>query len=234
MPRRRVLVIGPAIMSGLLAIFVGLNSMISGKLGADGKGPIPNDLARGALAVYMLFGCVIAFVYTPLQSLLPVEALSNSMRAKGLTIYTFTMGAMGFINMFAGPIGLYSIGYKYIIVFVVVDALEVVVWYFCCVEAVGRTLEELDYGEYRDVLPMVQILTIDQFTLSPTLLEPRWSRTKTLPRGGSSNKNNNNNTHLLSRVVLWKGIRTCQVLASTQSPYTGALNQKRGNEEKRV
>lgn len=144
MPRRRVLVFGPAAMSALLAIFVGLNSMISKDLGEDGKGPIPEPLARGALAVYMLFGATIAFVYTPLQSVLPVEALSNNMRAKGLAIYTFTMQAMGFINMFAGPVGLYNIGYKYIIIFVVFDAFESVCWYFLGVESVGRTLEEMD------------------------------------------------------------------------------------------
>jgi len=131
-------------MSGLLAIFVGLNSMINKALGPSGDAPIPDPLARGALATYMLFGCVISFVYTPLQSVLPVEALSNNMRAKGLAIYTFTMQAMGFINMFAGPVGLFNIGYKYIIIFVVFDAFESVAWYFLGVESVGRTLEEMD------------------------------------------------------------------------------------------
>jgi MFS family permease len=142
MPRRRVLTIGPAIMASLLAIFVGLNSMVSKYVNVDEE--VPQPLARGALAMYMLFGAVIAFVYTPLQSLLPVEALSNSMRAKGLTVYTYTMGCMGFINMFLGPIGLYNIQYRYIAIFAAFDAFESVVWYFCGVESCGKTLEELD------------------------------------------------------------------------------------------
>lgn len=144
MPRRRVLVIGPAVMSALLAIFVGLNSMINKQVGADGTGHLDPPLARGALAVYILFGIVISFVYTPLQSVLPVEALSTQMRAKGLAIYTFTMGGMGLINMFAGAQGLANLGYKYIIIFVAFDAFESVAWYFLGVESCGRTLEELD------------------------------------------------------------------------------------------
>jgi surface polysaccharide O-acyltransferase-like enzyme len=132
MPRRRVLTIGPAIMASLLAIFVGLNSMVSKYVNVDEE--VPQPLARGALAMYMLFGAVIAFVYTPLQSLLPVEALSNSMRAKGLTVYTYTMGCMGF----------YNIQYRYIAIFAAFDAFESVVWYFCGVESCGKTLEELD------------------------------------------------------------------------------------------
>lgn len=145
MGRRKVLVVGPAVMSGLLSIYIGLNSIIAKHVQPDGSTDLSPSLAQGALAIYMLFGATIAFVYTPLQSVLPVEALSNNMRAKGLTVYTFTMTAMGFINMFLGPVALFSIGYKYIIVFAVIDALESVIWYFCCVESCGRTLEEMDY-----------------------------------------------------------------------------------------
>ncbi|TXT07360.1 hypothetical protein VHUM_03080 [Vanrija humicola] len=144
MPRRRVLVIGPAVMSALLAIFVGLNSMINKQVGPDGTGHLDPPLARGALAIYILFGIFISFVYTPLQSVLPVEALSTQMRGKGLAVYTFTMMSMGLINMFAGAQGLGKIGYKYIIIFVVFDAFESVAWYFFGVESCGRTLEELD------------------------------------------------------------------------------------------
>jgi hypothetical protein len=168
MPRRRVLVIGPAVMAGLLAIFVGLNALIAQKVGPDDKGFLPDSLAQGALAVYMLFGATIAFVYTPLQSLLPVEALSNSMRAKGLTAYTYTM--VSFDCLFSlttraawalSTCSSVLLDSTTLVTSILLfctsksgantnrysagfDGLESVIWYFCAVESCGRTLEEMD------------------------------------------------------------------------------------------
>lgn len=39
----------------------------------------------------VLFGVACAFTYTPLQAVVPVEALSTSMRAKGLAVCNFLM-----------------------------------------------------------------------------------------------------------------------------------------------
>lgn len=57
----------------------------------------------------------------------------------------FIVSAIGFINQFAGPIGLQNLGYKYIFIFVAWDCVEAVCWYFFGVESQGRTLEELDW-----------------------------------------------------------------------------------------
>ena len=51
---------------------------------------------------------------------------------------------MGFLNQFAGPLALESMGYKYVYVFVGWDTVEAGLWYLFGVEAQGRTLEELD------------------------------------------------------------------------------------------
>ncbi|KAL1410688.1 hypothetical protein Q8F55_001630 [Vanrija albida] len=67
------------------------------------------------------------------------------MRAKGLTLSGFIVSGIGFINLFAGPIGLQNLGYKYIYVFVGWDVFEAVMWYLLGVESCGRTLEELDW-----------------------------------------------------------------------------------------
>jgi hypothetical protein len=52
------------------------------------------------------------------------------MRAKGIALSNIITQAIGFINLFAGPIALASIGYRYIFVFVFWDAFEAVCWWF--------------------------------------------------------------------------------------------------------
>jgi len=65
-----------------------------------------------------LFNCLFSFTYTPLQGVIPAEALETTMRAKGLAMSGIIVSAIGFINQFAGPIGLGNIGYHYIWIFV--------------------------------------------------------------------------------------------------------------------
>ncbi len=103
------------------------------------------SLAAGALSAYFLFSINYMFTYTPLQTIVPSEALETTMRAKGLALYNIVTGAMGFLNQFAGPIALGNIGYRYIFVFVAWDAIESLMWFLLGVEAQGRTLEELEW-----------------------------------------------------------------------------------------
>jgi hypothetical protein len=135
-----------------LAINAGLSAVMDNqtkktKLEADTTGInyVNHNVAQAALAFYFLFNCVFSFTYTPLQGVVPVESLTTTMRAKGLAASGFIVSAMGFINQFAGPVGLQNLGYKYIYVFVGWDVVEAVLWYFFCVESQGRTLEELDW-----------------------------------------------------------------------------------------
>jgi hypothetical protein len=81
------------------------------------------------LASYFLFNIVFSFTYTPLQGVIPSEALETTMRAKGLAASAVIVNIVGFINQFAGPIALHNIGYKYIFVFVGWDLVETVSWY---------------------------------------------------------------------------------------------------------
>ncbi|KAF9892484.1 hypothetical protein FE257_001593 [Aspergillus nanangensis] len=138
MPRRKVLVIGTFGCAVMLAI----NGALSHVFGNQ-----PNNLSLGqaALAFYFLFNIVNAFTYTPLQGVVPVEALDNNRRAKGLAFYGFLTGCLGFINTFCTPIANRNIGLNYIWVFVGWDCIETVCWYFFGVEAQGRTLEELEW-----------------------------------------------------------------------------------------
>jgi len=125
MPRRPVLIWGTLACAGLLAINSGLSAVLHNQ-GTN----ISLSVGKGALAAYFLFNVVFSFTYTPLQGVIPAEALETTMRAKGLAASGIIVNGIGFINQFAGPIALKNIGYKYIFVFVGWDIIESLMWYF--------------------------------------------------------------------------------------------------------
>jgi len=147
MPRRTVLWVGTLVCAAFLAINAGLTTAFAPHTAKDAAGnfvdPAPG-LAKGALAAYFFFNLVISFTYTPLQALYPVECLQTNSRAKGMGAYQAIVNVISFINLFAGPIALGRIKYKYIWVFVGWDCVESLLWYLLAVETNGRTLEELD------------------------------------------------------------------------------------------
>ncbi|KAI3320185.1 lactose permease [Xylariaceae sp. AK1471] len=140
MRRRPVLIYG----TFACAVALALNSGLSAALYAQGDN-IQGSYAKGALASYFLFNIVFSFTYTPLQGIIPSEALETTMRAKGLAASAVIVNIVNFINQFAGPIALHNIGYKYIFVFVGWDLVETVSWFFFGVESQGRTLEQLEW-----------------------------------------------------------------------------------------
>ncbi|WWC73874.1 uncharacterized protein I206_107846 [Kwoniella pini CBS 10737] len=89
MPRRPVLVFGTL----ACAITLGINSGLSAKLDSQGEN-VSKSVAQGALAAYFLFNIVNSFTYTPLQGVLPCEALDTNIRAKGLAAYGFIVNAV--------------------------------------------------------------------------------------------------------------------------------------------
>ena len=111
------------------ACCLAVNSGLSAALAGQGDNVI-TSYAQGALASYFLFNIVFSFTYTPLQGVIPSEALETTMRAKGLAASGVIVSAIGFINQFATPIGLGNIGYKFIYIFVGWDIVETIIWYF--------------------------------------------------------------------------------------------------------
>lgn len=159
MPRRKVLIIGTFIC----ACALGVNAGLSAVLDNQGKN-VAKGIASGALAAYFLFNVIFSFTYTPLQGVIPAEALETTMRAKGLAASGIIVNAIGFINTFAGPIALRNIGYKYIYIFVGWDVFESIMWYFFCVESQGRTLEQLEWV-YNQPNPVKASLKVDKVVL---------------------------------------------------------------------
>jgi MFS family permease len=153
MPRRRVLVIGTFICALCLCVNAALSDQIAKSY----------DLSyeQGALATYFLFNIMFSFTYTPLQGVIPAEALETTTRAKGLAASGMIVSAMGFIHPFAGPIALGNIQNNYVWVFVGWDIIESILWYFFCVESQGRTLEQLDWI-YDQPKPVKASLKVDK------------------------------------------------------------------------
>lgn len=92
-------------------------------------GTISKSKGQAALAFYYLFNVVFSFTYTPLQGVVPAEALETTTRAKGLALSGFMVSSISFISQFASPIGLGNISTNYFWIFVGWDLLEVVFWY---------------------------------------------------------------------------------------------------------
>jgi hypothetical protein len=114
----------------MCAVALATNSGLSAVLDQQtAAGTIDITYGQGALASYFLFNIIFSFTYTPLQGAIPTEALETTTRAKGLALSAFIVNGMGFINLFAGPIALERIGYKYIFVFVAWDVVEAIAWY---------------------------------------------------------------------------------------------------------
>ncbi|CAK7230739.1 hypothetical protein SBRCBS47491_007689 [Sporothrix bragantina] len=159
MPRRPVLIFGTLACAVTLACNSGLSAALDNQ--QKSTGDVQTSYAQGALAAYFLFNIVFSFTYSPLQAVIPTEALETTTRAKGLAASSVIVNAMGFINQFAGPIALGNIGYKYIYIFVGWDVVEALMWYLFGVESQGRTLEQLEWV-YNQPNPVKASLHVDK------------------------------------------------------------------------
>ncbi|KAL4799512.1 general substrate transporter [Aspergillus venezuelensis] len=143
MPRRTVLVWGTLACAVCMAINAGVSQpMIPQREAGE---TVDHTLGRAALAFYYLFQVVFSFTYTPLQGVVPAEALETTTRAKGLALSGFLVSGTSFISQFASPIALEDISTNYFWIFAGWDVIESACWYFFGVEAQGRTLEELEH-----------------------------------------------------------------------------------------
>ncbi|KAL4762813.1 putative MFS lactose permease [Aspergillus foveolatus] len=143
MPRRTVLVWGTLGCAICMAVNAGVSQPLIPQRNAGET--LDPTLGRTALAFYYLFQVVFSFTYTPLQGVVPAEALETTTRAKGLALSGFLVSGTSFISQYASPIALGNISTNYFWIFVGWDVVESACWYLFGVEAQGRTLEELEY-----------------------------------------------------------------------------------------
>lgn len=84
----------------------GLSKVLNHQLAATGT--FSQSVGHGAVAAYLLFLIGQCATNTPLQAVMPGEALENTMRAKGLVLSGLIISGFAVINQFAGPNALQS------------------------------------------------------------------------------------------------------------------------------
>lgn len=83
-----------------------------------------------------------------------VEIWPYSERSRGIAIFQLFGRLAGFFTTFVNPIGLDSVGWKYLISYCCWLAYEVAFVYFMFPETFGRTLEELAFRKpFNPLLP---------------------------------------------------------------------------------
>ncbi|RMD43108.1 hypothetical protein DV735_g1992, partial [Chaetothyriales sp. CBS 134920] len=96
------------------------------------------------VACIFLFIGTFAFGWTTLLVMYPPEVLNFSLRANGVSIYTFVSNGAGCLVTFAFPFALEKIQWKVYMIVASWDVLELLYIIFFWVETSGKTLEEID------------------------------------------------------------------------------------------
>lgn len=98
--------------------------------------------AHAVIAFIFLYYASYDLAFTPLIVTYSLEILPYNIRAKGFTIFNFTISLALIFNQYVNPIALANIDWKYYIVYCVWLVFEGVFLYFYVVETKNRTLEE--------------------------------------------------------------------------------------------
>ncbi|KAL4875424.1 general substrate transporter [Aspergillus karnatakaensis] len=141
--RRVQLLTSTSIMVLLFVIITSLNA--TNVVENDGGHVVAKSgvTARAQIAMIFIFGFVYSAGWTPNQAMYPVECLRYESRAKGMGMNNFFINIASFYNTFATGIAFTHARWKYYLLFIFWDTLEVAVIYFLFVETSKRTLEEL-------------------------------------------------------------------------------------------
>ncbi|KZT22563.1 general substrate transporter [Neolentinus lepideus HHB14362 ss-1] len=103
-----------------------------------------NNLAAGhaVIAFIFLFYAFYDIAFTPLIVSYTVEILPFELRAKGLTIFFFTVSISLIFNQYVNPIAMQALGWKYYLVYVCWLVFEAFFVFMYVLETKNRTLEE--------------------------------------------------------------------------------------------
>ncbi|KAG9126654.1 hypothetical protein FRC07_002594 [Ceratobasidium sp. 392] len=105
------------------------------------------DKAASVAVLVMIFLYILAFNmgWGALNYAYVVEIFPFTVRSRGLAVFQWWEGVIGFCNQYVNPIGLANAGWKFYISYCVLAAFEVCFVYFIFPETSGRTLEELTF-----------------------------------------------------------------------------------------
>ncbi|KAJ5151581.1 hypothetical protein N7492_009876 [Penicillium capsulatum] len=106
--------------------------------------PYQKEVASASIAFFFLYYLFFGCGFQGIPWLLPVELNSLSMRTKGASIGTATNWAMNFMVVEITPIGIESLGWKFYIIWTVLNLSFVPTIYFFYPETANRQLEDID------------------------------------------------------------------------------------------
>ncbi|KAL5519648.1 hypothetical protein ACEPAH_1331 [Sanghuangporus vaninii] len=123
--------------AGMLVTFI-LQTVCSAQFALHG-----NKAAGNAVVAFLfLYSAAYGMAFSPLIVSYTLEILPFDLRAKGFTVFGFSLCASLVFNQYINPIALAAIAWKYYIVYCVWLAFELVFIYFFLIETKNRTLEE--------------------------------------------------------------------------------------------
>lgn len=91
-------------------------------------------LGLTGISFVYIFLFAFAFVWTPCQALYPSEVLAYNARAKGLAMSGLWLNIVSFINTYAAPVGITNAGWKFYILYLVIDMVGILFIYLFFVE----------------------------------------------------------------------------------------------------
>jgi MFS family permease len=122
----------------LMTLFFTLQTICTARFEIDGN----TSAAHSVIAFIFLYYASYDLAFTPLIVTYSLEILPYNIRAKGFTIFNFTISLALIFNQYVNPIALAAINWKYYIVYCVWLVFEGVFLYFFVIETKNRTLEE--------------------------------------------------------------------------------------------
>jgi len=132
--RRSVLMYGAMVMSVLILIFTVLQAV-----------PATSSIQWASIGVIFVFLFVFGYAWQGCVWLYCSEIAPLEYRHIGGAATAFGEWLMTFITVFAGPIGLTNIGWKFWLWVLSGNLVAIVFVFFLCPETGGKTLEDVDY-----------------------------------------------------------------------------------------
>lgn len=146
---------------GMFACYV----CITGLSGAFANSGTPS-IGIAVIPMLFIYYGFYDIAFTPLLVAYPAEIWSYELRSYGLNITMATTMLTLFLNIFANPIALEAIAWKYYIVYIVILIIMLVVIYFWFPETRGHTLEEMakvfDRGDDTAALGVAQLEELEK------------------------------------------------------------------------
>ena len=164
--------IGQAVSYLLITILLRYNELP----GYSGSKQVASASVAFFFTYYIFFG--IGFQGVPW--LYPTEINSLSMRTKGAALGTASNWAFNFMVVEITPIGIQSLGWKFYIIWTVLNASFVPIVYLFYPETADRTLEDVDrlFRENQDVGSLQLLFSIAIYSLMPHPLDFRFQRSR--------------------------------------------------------